>query len=44
MLTNIPLDVAETELPELEQTLADLGTSSFPRATSLSMDLSPRCY
>ena len=29
MLTNIPLDVAETELPELEQALADLGSPRF---------------
>jgi 23S rRNA (adenine2503-C2)-methyltransferase len=29
MLTNIPLDVAEAELPELEQALADLGRPRF---------------
>ena len=29
MLTNIPLDVAEAELPELEQALADLGSPRF---------------
>lgn len=29
MLTNIPLDVAETELPELEQALANLGSPRF---------------
>ena len=29
MLTNTPLDVAETELPELEQALADLGSPRF---------------
>ena len=29
MLTNIPLDVAETELPELERALADLGSPRF---------------
>jgi 23S rRNA (adenine2503-C2)-methyltransferase len=29
MLTNLPLDVAEAELPELEQALADLGSPRF---------------
>jgi len=29
MLTNTPLDVSETELPELEQALADLGSPRF---------------
>ena len=29
MLTNIPFDVAEAELLELEQALADLGSPRF---------------